>query len=262
MRVSFGGMKRTIALFALSFATASLFAAGEPVEYTSSGATLEGYLAKPQGAEATTAPGILIIHDWMGLQDFAKQQADRLAAAGYVAFAADIYGKGVRPKTTDEATEQATKYKSDRELFRERANAALVELRKQCDPSRIVAIGYCFGGMGVLELARSGADLRGVVSFHGGLDAPTPAEVTRPVPKILVLHGADDPYVPDAEVAGFVKEMKAAKADWQMVFLGNAVHAFTSPGAGNDPTKGAAYDAIADARSRAYFELFLAEVLK
>ncbi len=236
--------------------------AGDGVAYKEGDTPLEGYLAKPQIPDVETAPGILIIHDWMGLQDFAKAQADRLAGMGYVAFAADIYGKGVRPSNPDEAGEQAAKYKSDRELLRQRTNAALVELRKRCDPSKIVAIGYCFGGMAVLELARSGADLRGVVSFHGGLDAPLAAEVPRPVPQILVLHGADDPYAPDKQTAAFIAEMRTAKADWQMIWLGNAVHAFTNPDAGHDPSKGAAYNAVADVRSWAHFQTFLTEALK
>jgi dienelactone hydrolase len=245
-----------------ALATSASMPAGESVVYKEGGVELEGYLAKPKAPASENAPGILIVHDWMGLQDFAKAQADRLAELGYVAFAADIYGKGVRPANPDEAGEQAGKFKNDRELLRQRTAAGLVELRKVCDPSRIVAIGYCFGGVAVLELGRSGADLRGVVSFHGGLDAPLAAEVARPIPKILVLHGADDPHVPDKQVAEFVAEMRAAKADWQMIWIGNAVHAFTNPAAGTDPTKGAAYNAAADARAWAHFQTFLTETLK
>jgi dienelactone hydrolase len=174
-----------------------------------------------------------------------------LAGLGYVAFAADVYGKGIRPASAEEAAKLAGKFKGDRSLFRERLRAALDHLRKEplVDKERIAAIGYCFGGTGVLELARSGADLLGVVSFHGGLDSPGPDGGKAIHAKVLVLHGADDPFISPAQIASFQEEMRKGGVDWQMVYYGGAVHAFTNPGAGPDNSRGAAYNAPADDRS-------------
>jgi len=187
-----------------------------------------------------------------------------LAQLGYVAFCADIYGKGVRPKDPQEAGPLAGKYKSDRQLLRARVNAGLEALRQQplVDPKRIAAIGYCFGGTTVLELARSGADIAGVVSFHGGLDSPTPADGKNIKCKILVCHGADDPFEKPADLAAFQSELRDAKVDWQLIEYGGAVHAFTQPMAGNDNSKGAAYNEKADKRSWEAMKQFFAEIFK
>jgi dienelactone hydrolase len=220
------------------------------VEYKDGDVVLEGYLAYDDAAKGKR-PGVLVAHAWMGLDDNAKKRADMLAGLGYVAFAADIYGKGVRPKSRDEAGKLAGQYKGDRKLLRARVTAALAELVKQpnVDVARIAAIGYCFGGTTALELARSGAAITGVVSFHGGLDTPTPDDAKNIKGKVLVLTGAADPSVkPDAIVA-FGKEMTDAGVDWQVVAYGGAVHCFTHADAGNDPSKGCAYDAKADKRS-------------
>ena len=232
------------------------------VEYKEGDNTLEGYLAWDD-ATAGPRPGVLVVHEWMGLGDYAKARARKLAALGYLAFAADIYGKGVRPKTPQEAAAQAGIYKNDRALMRRRVAAGLDALRSQplCDPRRVAAIGYCFGGTCVLELARSGAELAGVVSFHGGLDTPNPKDAKNIKCKVLVLHGGDDPHVPAKDVAAFEDEMRGGGVDWQLVVYGGAVHAFTNPDAGSDKSKGVAYDAAADRRSweamRAFFgELF------
>jgi dienelactone hydrolase len=139
---------------------------------------------------------------------------------------------------------------------------AVLKKHPLTDPQRIAAIGYCFGGTTVLELARSGAELKGVVSFHGGLGSPTPADARNIQCKVLVLHGADDPFVPAAEVAGFEKEMRDAKVDWQLVSYGGAVHSFTDWNAGNDNSKGAAYNEKADQRSWVAMKAFFEEVLK
>lgn len=231
------------------------------VEYKDGDTLLEGYLAYDDAA-ADRKPGVLVVHEWKGLDDYAKKRAEQLAGMGYVAFAADIYGKGVRPKDHQEAGATAGKFKGDRALLRRRARAGLDALRAQpgVDPARLAAIGYCFGGTTVLELARSGAEIAGVVSFHGGLDTPVPAKALKA--KVLVLHGADDPHVPDKDVLAFAKEMRDAKADWQLVSYGNAVHGFTNPNNGGDPSKGAAYDAAADRRSWAAMRAFFDEVLK
>lgn len=232
------------------------------VAYQRDGVDFEGYLAEDDALPGRK-PGVLVVHDWMGLGKFARGRADELARMGYVAFAADIYGKGVRPANPKEAGEQAAKYKSDRALLRARARAALDVLAGQAsvDPRRLAAIGYCFGGMAVLELARSGAPLAGVVSFHGSLDTPRPADARDIKGRVLVLHGADDPHVPARDVAAFEDEMRAAGVDWQLVSYGGAVHAFTNPAAGSDPAKGAAYHERADRRSWEAMKAFFAEVL-
>src|ERR1043166_5696508 len=234
----------------------------DSVEYKQGDATLEGYLAYDPGA--SKRPGVLVVHDWMGVGPFVKGRAEELARMGYIAFAADIYGKGVRPKNPKEAGELAGKYKGDRGLLRARVLAALDVLKKneRVDKKRIAAIGYCFGGTTVLELARSGAEIAGVVSFHGGLDNPNPADARNIKCKVLVLHGADDPFVPSEQVAAFEDEMRKAGVDWQLVKYSGAVHAFTNPEAGNDNSKGAAYNERADKRSWDAMKSFFAEIFR
>lgn len=231
------------------------------VEYQQGDTRLVGYLAYPKEAKGPL-PGVLVIHEWMGLNDYAKRRADQLAELGYVAFAADIYGDGKIAADAKEAGALAGQYKKDRALLRARTAAGLATLKAQPGvvQDKITAIGYCFGGMAVLELARSGADLAGVVSFHGGLDTPTPQDAQHIRTKVLILHGADDPYVPADQVAAFEQEMRAAGVDWQLIAYGGAVHGFTNPAHGGDNSKGAAYNAAADARSWAAMRQFFAEL--
>jgi len=233
----------------------------EKVDYRDGDTALEGLLCYDDAVKVAR-PGVLVVHDWMGISDETRRRCEMLVAEGYVAFAADVYGKGVRPANTQEAGQLAGKYKGDRALYRRRLAAGLDVLKRQgrVDPLRLAAIGYCFGGTGVLELARSGAEVRGVVSFHGGLDSPRPEDGKAIRCKVLVLHGADDPYVPAADLAAFQDELRKAGVDWQMVSYGGAVHAFTNPGAGSDNSKGAAYNALADRRSWAAMKEFFAEV--
>jgi dienelactone hydrolase len=233
------------------------------VEYKQGDTVLEGYLAYDD-AKPGKLPGVLVVHAWMGLDDNAKKRTEMLAGLGYVAFAADIYGKGVRPKNRDEAAKQAGTYKNDRALYRTRLNAALDQLVKnvKVDATKTAAIGYCFGGTGVLELARSGAKVGGVVSFHGGLDSKAPADAKNIKAKVLVLHGASDQGISATDKAAFEKELTDAKVDWQLVEYGGAVHCFTHKDAGTDPSKGCAYDAAADERSWAAMRTFFAEIFK
>ena len=235
----------------------------QTIDYKDGDAALEGYLAYDDGFSGKR-PGVLVVHDWMGISAETRRRCDMLAGLGYVAFAADIYGKGVRPANAQEAGAQAGKYKGDRVLYRARLNLALEQLRKSplVDGFKIAAIGYCFGGTGVLELARSGADVKGVVSFHGGLDSLHPEDAKNIKGRVLILHGADDPFVPAADVAAFQDELRKAGVDWVMVSYGGAVHAFTNPGAGSDNSKGAAYNARADERSWKAMRDFFAEVFK
>lgn len=233
------------------------------IEYTQGDAVLEGVLTFDPAGPAKR-PGIVVVPNWMGVGPRARESAEKLARLGYVALVADIYGKGVRPASGKEAGVLAGKYKGDRPLLRARVNAALDLLKRQpnVDTTRLGAIGYCFGGTSALELARSGAPVLGVVSFHGGLGSPTPADARQIKGKVLALHGADDPYVPEAEVKGFEDEMRAAGVDWQLVKYSNAVHSFTDLDAGSDNSKGAAYNASADRRSWEAMKDFFAEALR
>ena len=235
----------------------------ETVTYYDGAVELEGFVAWDTDITGKR-PGVLVVHEWTGLNDYTKMRCRQLAEMGYVAFAVDMYGKGIRPQSTSEASKQASIYRSDRELMRRRVTAGLEVLlgNKLCDTSRVAAIGYCFGGGTVLELARSGADIGGVVSFHGNLDTPDPAVAKNIRCKVLVCHGADDPYVPDEQVDAFFEEMRAAGVDYQFVAYSGAVHAFTNPNSGDDPAGGAAYDADADRRSWKHMKVFFAELFE
>lgn len=233
----------------------------ENVDYKDGKTTLEGFLAYDESIKGPR-PAVLIVHQWMGLSDHEKATAQKLAEKGYVALAVDIYGKGVRPGSTDEAGKLAGEYKGNTKLFRGREKAAIdfIKKNKMVDAKKIVIIGYCFGGTGALEAARAGLPVVGAVSFHGGLASAAPQDAKNIKGKVLVLHGANDPYVPAKEVDAFMKEMNDAKVDYQFVAYSGAVHAFTQPMAGNDPSKGAAYNEAAARRSWQAFMNFLDEV--
>jgi len=233
----------------------------ELTEYQEGGVTLEGYAAYI--ATGDKRPGILLCPDWMAVSSFSNMRANMLVSLGYNVFAADVYGKGIRPTTPETCTVEMLKYRNDRKLMRARANAGLEMLRKlpNTDTSRLAAIGYCFGGTTALELARSGADLKGVVSFHGNLDTPNPADGRNIKAAVLVLHGADDPLVKDDEVIAFQKEMRDAKLDWQFVAYGNAVHAYTNWNVPAGTPGAAAYETKADRRSWVAMQEFFKDVL-
>ncbi len=235
----------------------------EAVSYNDGAAELEGFVAWDDSISGKR-PGVLVVHEWMGLNDYAKMRCRKLAEMGYVAFAVDMYGKGIRPQSADEASKQATIYRSDRQLMRRRVTAGLDALLKNelCDNNRVASIGYCFGGGTVLELARSGAAINGVVSFHGNLDTPDPADAKNIRCKLLVCHGANDPHVPMDQVNAFFDEMRSADVDFQFIAYSGAVHSFTNPNAGDDPSRGAAYNAEADRHSWEHMKLFFAELFK
>jgi dienelactone hydrolase len=234
----------------------------KPVAYHQGSTELEGSLAYDD-AISGARPGVLVVHQWLGLTDYEKGRAKQLAALGYVALCADIYGKGIRPASPDQAGAEAGKYKNDRLLLRQRVNAGLEQLKANpmVDSKRVAAIGYCFGGTTVLELARSGAVLNGVVSFHGGLDSPTPADGKAIRCKVLALAGADDPFQKTEDLAAFENEMRAGRVDWELVFYGGAVHSFTQPDPGID-NPGAKYNEKADKRSWAAMRAFFDEIFK
>jgi len=235
--------------------------AGQPLIYADGGARLVGYLTKPKPAKKPV-PGVVVIHQWMGLTDHERQVAEDLAKLGYVALAADIYGEGVHPKNAQEAGGLAGTYKGDRALYQRRIRAAVDALKAQSgvDGSRLAVIGYCFGGTGALEAARGGLAVKGVVSFHGGLDFPADRAISPISAKVLVCHGADDPFVPAKDVAAFQEEMRKAKADCTFIAYAGAVHAFTQKEAGNDPARGAAYQDAAARRSWRHMKDFFSEI--
>ncbi len=258
-------MKRSLfpLLAALLIGSAHGALVKKAVTYEQGGVTLEGFHVYDD-AVTGKRPAVLVIHQWTGLTDYEKGRSRQLAELGYNVFAADIYGQGIRPQVP-EAGKEAGKYKGDRKLYRARLDAALEVLTKNefTEPTKIAAIGYCFGGTGVLELARAGAPIAGVVSFHGGL-GPAPgftAEEGKVPAKVLVLHGAIDPHVKPEEVDAFEKEFNDAKADWQFIAYSGAVHGFTQKMAGDDISKGAAYNAAADKRSWEHMRSFFREIL-
>lgn len=240
-------------------------ATGHDISYRDGDTELQGYWVDAQGLperDHKPAPVVLIVHQWKGLTDYEKSRAEQLAGLGYNAFAIDMYGKSVRPTDSAEAGKTAGIYKNDPALARRRLTAALDFARTQTgvDRDRIAVIGYCFGGAMALELARSGADIKGAVTFHGDLSTKAPAAKDAIKARVAVHHGADDPHVTQEAVDIFIKEMKAADANWTLTEYAHAVHAFTQKDAGNDPSKGAAYNADADKHSWESLVAFLKEI--
>lgn len=230
----------------------------ETVAYAHGDTTLKGYLAY-DASTTEKRPGVLVVHEWWGLNDYAKSRARQLAELGYVAFAADMYGDGVTTADPKQAGQWSGEVKGG-PLIRERSNLALEQLRNHAlvDPDRIAAIGYCFGGTAVLELAYGGADIAGVVPFHGGLTIPKPDDTIRT--KLLILHGAADFFIKPETIAELQKTLHERKTDWQMIYYGGAVHAFTNPDADKAGIDGVSYDADADRRSWAHMRLFFDEI--
>ena len=248
-------------LGALLFST-SLLAQLKPVQYKDDTQLLNGLAIKPNKSSALK-PGILILPAWKGIDQHAKTTATDLANLGYYAFVADIYGEGNYPQTMADAGKMAGFYKKNTDQYQKRIELALEQLIKSgADPDNIVVIGFCFGGTGALEAARDHLKVKGVISFHGGLGKDSTRLVTPITAKVLVCHGADDPYESKEEITAFQQEMRDAKADWEMIYYANAVHSFTDPEAGNDNSRGAAYNEKAATRSFEHMKLFLNEVLK
>ena len=230
------------------------------LDYLDGNTTLEGYIAYNESP--SPKPAVLIAHDWSGRREFACKAAERVAAMGYVGFALDMYGKGVFGADGDMEGNGAlmSPFATDRALLRQRINAALHAARKlpQVDASKIAAMGYCFGGMCTLELARSGADVKGVISIHG-IFSPGDVANEKITAKVLCLHGHDDPMVPPEQVLAFETEMNNAGVDWQVHVYGRTMHAFTNPVA-NNPDFGTVYKEIAANRAYQSIANFLIEV--
>lgn len=219
------------------------------IDYHDEHTALEGYYVYDD-KQAGKRPAILIAHDWSGRNEFACNKAERLAELGYVGFAIDMYGKHKLGKTKEEKVALMQPLMQDRALLQQRILSALTTVKTlaQVDVNRVGAIGFCFGGLCVLDLARTGAALKCVVSFHGLLTAPDNLTGKKIPSAILALHGYDDPMVTPDQVMAFGNEMTAAKADWQLDMYGNTLHAFTNPDA-NDPGFGTVYSARADKRA-------------
>ena len=245
----------------LLLTTITSFGQVSKVAYSDGTQQLEGYFAKAKKANPKKI-GVIVLPAWMGVDNNAKESAEALAKLGYHAFVADIYGVGNNPKNTSEAGKNAGFYKNNPAEYQKRIQLAIDQLVKVgADKNEIAVIGYCFGGTGAIEAARGNLNVKAVVSFHGGLAKAENSPTETIKAKVLVLHGADDPYVPVKEIEAFQNEMRATKADWQMVYYANAVHSFTHKDAGNDTSKGAAYNELADKRSWEAMKAFFKEVL-
>ena len=231
------------------------------VPYQDGDVKLAGYLVWDD-AITGKRPGVLVVHEWWGLNDYAKKRAEMLAKMGYIAFAADMYGVGHVTTHGDEAGAWMKQITANIDLWQHRANLALDALKSspETDPGKLAAIGYCFGGATVMQLAYSGADVKGVVSFHGSMPPATPEQAARIHAKVLVEHGAADGFIPPERLTAFQKALEDAKVDWRMTAHGGAVHGFTNPDAGKANMPGVAYDEKADRRSWQEMQEFFKEL--
>lgn len=231
------------------------------VSYHHDGVSLQGYLAYDNALKGKR-PGVLVVHEWWGLNDYARKRATQLAAMGYVAFALDMYGKDKVADHPEQAQEFMKKVTENVDTWQKRALAGLEILKKQpnTDSNRIAAIGYCFGGSTVQQLAYSGADIKGIVSFHGSLIPPMESAVKQTKAKILICHGASDPFTKPEALQAYIAAMNASGIDWQMVIYGHAKHSFTNPGADKRGMPALGYNRHADLRSWKAMEQFFNEI--
>jgi dienelactone hydrolase len=249
-------------IFAIVVIVNQSFAQLKPVKYKDGSQVLNGFSIQ-SSKKSQHKPGVLVLPAWMGIDKLSKDTAENLAKLGYYVFVADIYGEGNYPKDYKEAGKNAGYYKTNFVEYQKRISLALEQLiLSGANPENIVVIGYCFGGTGALESARAHLNVKGAVSFHGGLGRDAKRVIEPITAKVLVCHGADDPYESAAEITAFQQEMRDTKADWQMIYYANAVHSFTNPESGTDNSKGAAYNEMASKRSWEHLKLFLNEVLK
>jgi dienelactone hydrolase len=251
---------RAIAMALLLCATGYSQVVTKEIVYRDDSTTYRGFLATSRGFKGMR-PAVLVVHEWWGLNDFVKQKAKELADAGYVAFAPDMYGEGRVTTDPKMAGTMAGQVRGTPRM-RQRVLLGLATLLKQADADsqHVAAMGFCFGGTAVLELAYSGADVKGVITFHGGLMSLKPEERKAIKAKFLVLHGADDPFAPPDTVRQFQQSLRDAGVDWQMIYFGNSVHGFTNPANGSDNSKGLAYNPASARRAWQYSQEFLREV--
>ncbi len=239
--------------------TAAAEIKSQTVAYRHGNVELVGHLAWDDSSDQPR-PGVLVVHEWWGLNDYARRRAEQLAALGYVAMAVDMYGEGKVTEHPQQAREWATAVRQNADVWHGRAMAGLEVLRKhpRVDPQRLAAIGYCFGGSTVMHLAFRGAPLRGVVSFHGAL--VTPPDDAKVQARLLVCHGAADGFIPEEQCQQFRAALDKAQIDYQMVYYGGARHSFTNPDADKHGIQGLKYDARADARSWSLMQQFFQEI--
>tara|TARA_R110001599_G_scaffold353231_1_gene590986 strand:- start:64825 stop:65544 length:720 start_codon:yes stop_codon:yes gene_type:complete len=230
------------------------------IEYSLNDVVFEGLLAWDDELSGPR-PAVAIAHTWAGRGAFEESKAVELASCGYVGFAIDLHGKGVLGEGAEECAALMAPLMADRALLQQRIGTAISVLREQpeVDPASAAAIGYCFGGLSVLDLARSGSDVRGVVSFHGLFSPPENTSAKKIKAKVLCLHGYDDPMAKPEAMVALAAELTTAGADWQIHAYGNTVHAFSNPAADN-PQMGTVYSEPADRRSRQALMNFLQEI--
>ncbi len=230
------------------------------IDYQDGDVDLQGYLAWDDAVEGKR-PGVMIAHAWAGRSDFENGKAEALAKLGYVGFALDNFGRGILGTNTEENSALIQPFLDDRAMLQGRMQIALEVLKDldEVDASRVAAIGFCFGGLCVLDLARTGTDICGVVSFHGLFGSPGNTAGNKIKAKVLALHGWDDPMAPPDQVVSLAEELSGMGADWQVHGYGNTMHAFTNPQA-NDPDFGTVYSADADRRSWNAMQDFLSEI--
>jgi dienelactone hydrolase len=251
----------TLSLAAVLAAPAAAEVKTKEVTYTHDGKTFRGYLAWDDAATGKR-PGVLVLHEWWGLEEYEKGRAKQLAELGYVAFAADMYGEGKVVNHPDDARKMATELRENVEIWRGRAQAALDVLKKdeRVDAQKLAAIGYCFGGSTALQLAYTGADLDAVVTFHSSLPTPTPEQARAIKGRILVCHGADDKFIPEESIQKFKDALDAAKVNYRIETYPGAVHSFTVPTADERKVPGLAYNAEADKKSWASMKALFDQV--
>ncbi len=222
---------------------------------------LQGYLAWDD-ALTGKRPGVLVVHEWWGLEKHAKDRARMLASLGYVAFALDMYGEGKSSEHAEDAMAWSSQIRENLDAWVQRARLGLDVLLEQdnVDSNRVAAIGFCFGGATVMQMAYAGADLKGVVSFHGSLPVATAEQAEATQAKVLVCHGEDDPFVPAERIVEFKNMLTAGKVDWQMISYANTVHSFTNPDADSHNMDGVSYNESTDKRSWAHMKQFFAEI--
>jgi dienelactone hydrolase len=239
-----------VLVFACAAAAVQADVKTKGINYTYNGVTLKGYLAWDDSAKEKR-PGVLVVHEWWGLNDYARKRAEQLAGLGYVAFACDMYGEGKVTEHPKEAAQMAGELRKNLETWLGRAQAGLKVLREQdqVDPTRVASIGYCFGGSTALQLAYSGADLKAVVTFHAAVPVPEAKQAEAIKAKLMICHGAADSFIPEETLQKARNAYDAAKVDYQMLYFGGAVHSFTVPGIDRLGVKGLAYNAEADQRS-------------
>jgi dienelactone hydrolase len=250
-----------VLLVALTAASARAEVKTRAITYEHGGVTFKGHLAWDDAAKGKR-PGVLVVHEFWGLDDYARRRAEQLAGLGYVAFACDMYGGGKHTEHPEEAGKMAAEVRKNLKTWQGRAQAALQVLKgqEQVDPGKLAAIGYCFGGSTALQLAYTGADLAAVVTFHAALPVPEEGQAKAVKAKLLVCHGAADRFIPEETAVKFRAALDGAKVDYAMVYLGGAKHSFTVKGVDEKGVQGLAYNAEADRRSWQYMQLLFKEV--